>query len=323
MNIEKRISNLPAKPEDLAKWLLVGKAKLAAQMKALKGINQLTDDVAAVQAALEDTQDLAEILLYAEAGLGRRLEAIPANYKELPSSVGRKPQLPPGITHKQSHYAQELSRHEEVIAEVVARAREQGEVPVRQQVLKEIQKAKPKLKPILPEGKYSIIYADPPWQYHVGDQHSNEEQETVLGTHYPSMSIEELCDMEIPAADNAALFMWATSPLTMSQEAFQVVNAWGFEAKACYVWDKVKHNVGHYNSVRHEFLLICIKGTMPHIDKLYDSVESIERTKHSEKPEYFRQIIDKMYPEGKRIELFARKKVEGWDCYGNDPVLQG
>ena len=95
MNIEKRISNLPAKPEDLAKWLLVGKAKLAAQMKALKGINQLTDDVAAVQAALEDTQDLAEILLYAEAGLGRRLEAIPANYKELPSSGGRKPQLPP------------------------------------------------------------------------------------------------------------------------------------------------------------------------------------------------------------------------------------
>lgn len=182
---------------------------------------------------------------------------------------------------------------------------------------------KPEALP-LPEGKYSVIYADPPWQYHVGDQHSKEEQETVLGTHYPSMNIDELCELQIPSAKNAVLFMWATSPLVMSQEAFQVVNAWGFEAKACYVWDKVKHNVGHYNSVRHEFLLICTKGSfMPQSKGLHDSVVSIERTKHSEKPEYFRELIDNMYPGGKRIELFARKKVEGWDCYGDDPVLQG
>ncbi len=183
--------------------------------------------------------------------------------------------------------------------------------------------AKSTISPELPEGKYSVIYADPPWQYHVGDQHSKEKQETVLGTHYQSMSIGKLCELEIPSADNAVLFMWATSPLVMSQEAFQVVSAWGFEAKACFVWDKVKHNVGHYNSVRHEFLLICIKGTMPHIDKLHDSVVSIERTKHSEKPEYFRELIDKMYPEGKRIELFARKKTKkGWTAWGNECIMK-
>jgi len=319
MSIEKRISNLPAKAEDLAEFILVGKKALVAQKAKLEAIIALEKGFAAKEAALSDTQDLAEILLYAEAKLG---DLIPPVDKAA-SGAGRC-YLPENVTHKQSHFAQQLNRNKEVIAHVVAKAREQGEVPVRQQVLREIRLAQPKPEPKpLPEGKYSIIYADPPWQYHVGDQHSREEQETVLGTHYPSMSIEELCEMEIPAADNAALFMWATSPLTMSQEAFQVVTAWGFETKACFVWDKIKHNVGHYNSVRHEFLLICIKGTMPHIDKLHDSVVSIERTKHSEKPEYFRQLIDKMYPEGKRIELFARKKVEGWDNYGDDPVLQG
>lgn len=177
--------------------------------------------------------------------------------------------------------------------------------------------------PELPPGKYNIIYADPPWKYHVGDQHGKEEQETVLGTHYPSMSIDELCELEIPSAENAVLFMWATSPLVMSQEAFQVVTAWGFEAKACFVWDKVKHNVGHYNSVRHEFLLICTRGSyLPQNKTLIDSVQSIERTKHSEKPEKFRKIIDMLYPQGKRIELFARKKTEGWDAYGDDPRIQ-
>ena len=77
--------------------------------------------------------------------------------------------------------------------------------------------------------------------------------------------------------------------------------------------------MGHYNSVRHEMLLIATKGScMPDIPKLYDSVQSIERTGHSEKPEEFINIIDTIYPLGNRLELFARNKVEGWDVYGNE-----
>jgi len=66
-------------------------------------------------------------------------------------------------------------------------------------------------------------------------------------------------------------------------------------------------------------LLIATRGScQPEVKKLFDSVQTIERTRHSEKPEEFRQIIDTLYPTGKRIELFARKKAEGWDCYGNE-----
>ena len=76
--------------------------------------------------------------------------------------------------------------------------------------------------------------------------------------------------------------------------------------------------MGHYNSVRHELLLICVRGScQPDIKKLFDSVQSIERTKHSRKPEEFRTIIDTVYPKGNRIELFARGKYNGWDSYGN------
>jgi len=67
----------------------------------------------------------------------------------------------------------------------------------------------------------------------------------------------------------------------------------------------VKHNMGHYNSVRHEFLLVAARGScQPDVMKLFDSVITIERNgQHSQKPTYFREIIDTLYPYGPRIEL--------------------
>jgi N6-adenosine-specific RNA methylase IME4 len=137
------------------------------------------------------------------------------------------------------------------------------------------------------------------------------------------MSIAELCamgdDIKERADANAVLFLWATSP--MLEDSFKVINAWGFKYKASFVWDKVKHNFGHYNSVRHEFLLVCTRGSCtPDVNKLYDSVQEIPRSEtHSEKPAEFRAIIDTLYPHGKRIELFARSEADGWDAWGNEP----
>ena len=120
------------------------------------------------------------------------------------------------------------------------------------------------------------------------------------------------------AEDDAVLFLWVTSPKLV--EAIPIINAWGFEYKTSFVWDKVKHNMGHYNSVRHEFLLICGRGcSVPDVGTLMDSVITIERSdKHSEKPAYFREMIDTLYPHGSRIELFARTKADGWEVWGNE-----
>jgi N6-adenosine-specific RNA methylase IME4 len=77
--------------------------------------------------------------------------------------------------------------------------------------------------------------------------------------------------------------------------------------------------MGHYNSVRHELLLICTRGSCtPDIKKLVDSVQSIERTKHSKKPPEFYDIIEGMYDHGRKLELFCREPREGWDFDGNE-----
>ena len=164
------------------------------------------------------------------------------------------------------------------------------------------------------EKKYRIIYADPPWSYH----NAMPEYVTTPDDYYTLLSTQEICEMPVSeiTEDNAVLFMWTTSPHL--EESFEVVKSWGFKYKTTFIWDKIKHNMGHYNSVRHEILLVCTKGACtPDVRKLFDSVVSIERTRHSEKPERFREIIETIYTHGNKIELFARQAPAGWDVFGN------
>jgi len=168
---------------------------------------------------------------------------------------------------------------------------------------------------VMPSGKFRVIYADPPWSYGNTQPDYHPEQRD----HYAVMSMKEVCALPIKdmAMDNAVLFLWTTSP--MLEEAFQVVNAWGFEYKTSFVWDKVKHNMGHYNSVRHELLYVCVRGScQPDVRKLFDSVVTEERTQHSRKPAIFYDIIETLYTWGPYLELFAREKRDGWEVYGNE-----
>ncbi len=165
----------------------------------------------------------------------------------------------------------------------------------------------------IPEGKFRVIYADPPWRYNDTKSGLDKNWGAAEGQ-YPTMSIEELCSMPIEdhAADNAVLFLWVTSPFLL--QCAPIIDAWGFNYKTSFVWDKVGHNFGHYNSARHELLLICTRGSCtPDAPEQIDSVQSIEKRRHSAKPEEFRRIIDRLYPAGPRLELFARKRVDGWE----------
>ena len=42
------------------------------------------------------------------------------------------------------------------------------------------------------------------------------------------------------------------------------------------------------------------------------------RGKHSAKPAEVRKRIEEMFPEQKKLELFARTEVDGWDCHGDE-----
>jgi len=183
-------------------------------------------------------------------------------------------------------------------------------------------KAAPRTVPEAPPGLYRVVYADPPWWYD-SMQHGKKAQDTTLDTHYPQLPTEEIAAIGVDekTPERAVLFLWVTSPKLY--EAETVFRAWGFTYKTSIIWDKVRHNVGYYVSVRHEFLLICTKGScLPDATTLEDSVVSIERDEHSAKPACFRDWIDRMYlpPEtGRdRIEMFPRGALpDHWERWGH------
>jgi N6-adenosine-specific RNA methylase IME4 len=180
----------------------------------------------------------------------------------------------------------------------------------------------------LPAGKFRVLYADPPWKYQ-DEGVVNDTAYTRAEKHYPTMEADEIAALPIldMVADDAALLLWVPVPLL--EDAFPVLHAWGFEYRSNFVWDKVMHQPGNYNSVRHEHLLIGVRGSATQEgDELFDSVQTIERSnRHSEKPEDFRVMIDKMYPPMKgiadRIELFARSDApKGWKAWGNEMMVE-
>jgi N6-adenosine-specific RNA methylase IME4 len=169
----------------------------------------------------------------------------------------------------------------------------------------------------LPADRYSLILADPPWRY----DFSNTSGRAVEN-HYPTMDISDLCKLPVGgiAADNSILFLWATSPKL--PEAFEVMKAWGFDYKTCAIWRKSGMGLGYYFRQDHELLLIGTRGTpgVPPPEARVSSVVDASKSRHSEKPEVFRDLIEAMYPQSKRVELFCRKPREGWTVWGNEVV---
>lgn len=311
---------------ELAKLQFARKALMEA--KTLNEIREIKDIAKAVKAyaiakglGIEMKNEASEIEIRAIREMGKLIqekqEAGELRKQNTGTRVSTLLELSDiGINKKESSTSKNLAsitdeKFEENIIKIIA-----DKKPLtKTALLRNIAKDDIVEKPIIPKGIYRIIYADPPWKY---SDRKEYRPDGSAENHYPTMSIKELCEMTMPQIeDNAVLFLWTTSP--MLEDSFKVINAWGFKYKSSFIWDKIKHNMGHYNSVRHELLLIATKGScLPDEKKLYDSVQSVERSeKHSEKPITFRRIIDNLYTHGLRIELFAREQYEGWECFGN------
>jgi len=166
-----------------------------------------------------------------------------------------------------------------------------------------------------PEGEFDVIYADPPWRYEFPISKSR-----AIERHYKTMELKEICNLKIPSAGDAILYLWATAPKL--EEALEVMKAWGFTYRSNMVWIKPSIGMGYYSRVKHELLLIGIKGKMspPKTQSRYQSVINAERKEHSKKPDLVYDIIEEAYPpsEYKLLELFARQTREKWTSWGDE-----
>lgn len=191
----------------------------------------------------------------------------------------------------------------------------------------------PELYPDLPQNKYDIIYADPPWDYggkmqfdksSVRAENMDWKKNIFISCanfKYPTLKIHELKKIPIQSIANAncLLFMWVTNPHLAN--GIELGNSWGFEYKTvAFVWDKMAHNPGKYTMSYCELCLVFKKGKIPTPRGTRNEKQllSVPRRQHSEKPSEIRQAIERMFPMQRKIELFARSRAEDWDVWGLD-----
>jgi len=189
------------------------------------------------------------------------------------------------------------------------------------------------LYPKLPNKKYSVIYADPPWDYNGKlqfDKSSKGVDELDVSRKifissasfkYPTLKLEELKKLPLTdiAEEDCLLFMWTSNP-HLSQ-AIELGEAWGFKYRTiAFIWDKMNHNPGQYTLSNCEICLVFKRGKIPQPRGARNvrQLVRVPRGKHSEKPIEVLKGITQMFPTQEKVELFARRTEEGWDCWGLD-----
>lgn len=174
-------------------------------------------------------------------------------------------------------------------------------------------------------GEYGLIYADPPWKQSKGGKKSVRPESSGKELDYPVL---DLCQIRqflktavLHTSDNSILFLWTIDKYLF--EAEQMAKELSYKLHARMIWDKVTGIPAAF-TVRyaHEYLLYMYKGKLTPVAKdergKISTVFREQVTKHSKKPEAAYQIIERLYPNLKKIELFARNERAGWDCWGNE-----
>lgn len=162
--------------------------------------------------------------------------------------------------------------------------------------------------------KFGTIYADPPWRY------QNQGTRASTGNHYAGdMSVDEICAMPIAelSAEKCHLHLWTTNAFLF--ECPKIFKAWGFEFKSSFVWVKPQMGIGNYWRNSHEIMLLGVRGGQTALSRAEMSWHECKRGQHSAKPDAVRHSIERLSP-GPFLELFGRKKVEGWTVFGNQIV---
>jgi N6-adenosine-specific RNA methylase IME4 len=180
-----------------------------------------------------------------------------------------------------------------------------------------------------PTGTYDVVLADPPWTYS-----GQPDKWGAAARQYRCQSDDWI--KALPIADlldrRGVIFCWATCPLL--DVAISAIEAWGLAFRGvAFVWVKTRRSdpsvpIGA-QGVRpsivkptSELVLAASnvrKGRpLPLADEGVSQIVLAPKGAHSEKPDDVQARIERLYPETRRIELFARRRRPGWDAWGDE-----
>ena len=173
--------------------------------------------------------------------------------------------------------------------------------------------------------KYSVIYADPPWRQSKGGKKRVRENSSGKELDYKTLNLDEIYAQLKQATnlteENSVLFLWTIDKYLF--EAQEIAEKLGYKLHARMIWNKVTGIPAAF-TIRygHEYLLFMYRGKLIPVAKeergKIHSVFTEQVKKRSQKPTIAYEIIERLYPNTKKIELYARNTRNGWDCWGDE-----
>jgi len=241
-----------------------------------------------------------------------------------PVVTGQRTDLEPSLVGEGSldyhdrHRFRLLAANEDLVEQWLA----EGYV-ARNVLLAKLATAKRVVRPNSPvtTDTFTTICADPPWQY------DNRATRAAAVNHYETLAPNQVANFETHGrrvsgwkAARAHLYLWTTNAFL--RDAFDILEAWGFTYKTTLVWVKPQLGIGNYFRSSHEFVLFGVSGDLPVLDRNQRSWFEAARGRHSAKPEFFYELVERVSP-GPYLELFGRPSPlfgprEGWTVWGDE-----
>lgn len=177
---------------------------------------------------------------------------------------------------------------------------------------------------------FGTLVSDIPWQYH-------DKMEAMATTGFGAASQYECMSIDmakkfleidhVEMAPQSHSWMWTTNAFI--EQAHDVTRAWGFEPKTIITWVKgriengklVSHiGQGRYLRNSTEHIVFGVRGKCPpnvrYLPTAFIYPSRWPGRLHSEKPPIHKWA--ELLSPAPRLELFARRRRDGWECRGNE-----
>lgn len=341
-----RSENVPANIEDLARFVLIGRDKLAAVRAAIRAIDKVGLASEVYQQKLAEGQEVAEAVLDAEVRLGELRKTVdrkPGERVDQPIRNDANRLKTPlqqfderaKLKKDDANRLESLASHPDIVEQVKATARENGELVTRQAVLDAIKAEQREQKeagreaqrqenaakietlntPLEAQGLFQTIVIDPPWDW--GDE-GDINQLGRAKPDYATMPIDEIEKLPVRkiADENCHLYLWVTN--RSLPKAFRLMEAWGFRYITCLTWVKPSYGMGNYFRGATEQVLFGVKGHQ--LLKRKDAPTYFEAPRgngHSAKPDKFYSMVESC-SYGPYIDIFGRSDRPGWSVWGEN-----